>query len=273
MERNPLDPAMIAGVTNAPPKQRPDSAMSKMSLDTMMAMPAADDIEAEAAAPVALLLTLAERETLSAHADALKAAMSEVTETEAALALAERQARGLEAAKRRAGEVAAQAFMGSVVDMAVRDKLRSDVEQAEAAVAALPTLRDRAEESKRQRDACYGGLRMATRKALEQARNRQAREFERLAGELRTVVGHLDSTVQMLGGDTMGWFAHFVPELSLPALPMGIRTSHRGAVEMNFRASLLRHEHPFLTAVQTASRSWLQRQIEDSTGLPVGKIL
>jgi hypothetical protein len=270
---DPLAPELLADVKIEPLPSRPTDVIAQATRAAWAALPPATDEEAKATPPIALLLSEAERETIQAHAAAFRTAKEAQVEAEAALALAERQARGLEAAKRRAGEAAASAFIGGTDEAAERDCIKRTLEQAEEAAAALPTLRQRALDASVALNRAYGGLRVSTRKALEQARHRQAQRYAELATELRAVVAHLSSTLELLGGDMTGWHTHFMPDLNLPALPMGVRTSHKGVEAHNYRDTLLRHGHGCLTAQTTAASGWLLRQIADASGLPASKVL
>jgi hypothetical protein len=271
---DPLSPSLLAGVTMSPRPKRPMSdVISSVTLKAWAAQPVASDEEAEAPTPPQLLLTQAEVEGIQCHAQAFRDARTALTTAEATLATAERAAGLLESFKRRAAEASADAFIGNATDKAVRESLRSQIAESEEAASALPVLRQRSAESSSELNRRYGALRVAVRTALEHARGRQAAAYALHAEALRVAVGHMSATIALLDTHTAAWFTHFVPELSVPAPPVGVRVTHKGVETLQYREMLVKHGHSALAAMETASKHWLQRQIQDAAGLPVSKLL
>jgi hypothetical protein len=83
---------------------------------------------------------------------------------------------------------------------------------------------------------------------------------------LTRIVAAVDAGIDLLPSQQQaemmtGWHAHTLALLSVPAMPEGLRVDNKGVVEMDFRPSLLRVQHPRLTVHQTAAAGWLRQQL------------
>lgn len=227
-----------------------------------------------------LCLTLADVERLQELSRAVSKARDVLTKAEAELASATKQAKGLVELERRAGALAADAFRGGAGAKAAAKAIAADIEDCKSVARAIPEL-TRAQEAAMDAFAqARGRLHTATTNALRQAMLRASKRYGELALAVTECVAAVHAGLEALPAHMQnplitGWYVHTLHDLSLPAMPAEFRIGN-SVVEMNFRPSLLRNDHPRLTAHMAAAKGRLHAQLREAlgpSGIEVSRLL
>jgi hypothetical protein len=227
--------------------------------------PTDDDRDPRADPHADLLLSTSDCEALTELAAVLAEATVALTKMEQELAAAERMEMRLPRLQSALTTATADAFVESAGALERLHNLREDIDEASIQAKRLPVLRELLTHAQHARGQAFGALRTLARKQIEGLRCRAAVAWADAACRLSKAAAAIDASFELdrLAGNehSVGWHAHTLSVLNVPALPLGVRVGHQGVSQMHYRDSLLAAQHPRFALQRTAAKGSLERQI------------